>query len=123
MKRIIALLLGFVFLSSLLGCSPETGYMTYTGIYVETSEGQSVLIHSVDGREEYYLLHESENCNPFDNLKTGDKITILCPCLAYEDAILSEKTVYKWDRKVFGHIDVSLDTLNHIDDLLANSNQ
>lgn len=120
MKRIIGYMICLISFLGLCSCS-QTGEMTYTGTYVKTIQGQSVLICSIDNGEEYFLLQQAEDCKAFDSLKTGDKITIYVPCLAYEDGIFTERTVYRWEKKLFGHTDVSQSVLDNIEGLLANT--
>lgn len=119
MKRIFTLLLCFAILAALCGCVQVTGEMKYSGIYVKTADGQHILIRSTEDGEEYFLLHERENCKSLDKLKTGDKIKITVACLAYEDVEFSERGVYDWSKVLFGHTDVSQETLDHIEELLA----
>ena len=123
MKRILALVVCFILLSSFAGClKPQTGGWIYEGIYVKAANGQHILIHSSDNGTEFYLLEEAENCKSLDKLKTGDKITIKVGCLAYEDAEFSERCVYDWSKALFGHTNVSQATLEQIEDLLAQYN-
>ena len=118
MKRILTLMIYISFILLLSACSPSTGEMTYTGTYIKTSQGQSVLVHTNENGKEYFLLQKAKNCNDFDTLKTGDKITIYVPCLAYEDEIPSIRTVYKWKKKLFGHTNISQTVLNTIEEIL-----
>ena len=118
MKRILALMISMSFILLLSGCSPSTGEMTYTGTYVKTSQGQNVLIHTAENGKEHFLLQKAENCRDFDTLKTGSKITVYVPCLAYENEILTEMTVYKWKKKLFSHTDISQAVLDTIEELL-----
>ncbi len=118
MKRMVSFWLCFLLFSSLCGCIQKTGYMEYTGTYVKTSQGEHVLIYNADGKQVYFLLHSADGCRSMDQLKTGDKITIQVPCVPYEEAELSERTVYEWERKLFGHIEVTQITLDTIENLL-----
>lgn len=118
MKRVLALLVCFVLLSALFGCTPATGEMTYEGTYVKAANGQHILIHSTDDGEEYFLLRE-EDCKSLSKLKTGDKIKITVACLAYEDVEFSERGVLDWSKVLFGHTNVSQETLEHIEELVA----
>ena len=117
MKRMAAILFCTILLFSLVGCLQESGYMEYTGIYVKTTEGEHILISSVDGEEVYLILRE-EGCKSLDKLKNGDKITIQVPCVLYEESILSERKVYDWERKLFGRTKVPQTTLDTIEELL-----
>lgn len=121
MKRFLTLLVCFVLLSSLFGCTPATGEMTYEGIYVKTANVQHILIHSTDDGEEFFLLQAAKNCKSLDSLDTGDKITITVASLAYETAELSERSVLDWSKSLSEHTDVPQTTLEHIHDLLSQS--
>lgn len=112
-----------VCLLGLTGCSPSTGEMTYTGTYVKASQGQNVLICTTENGTGYFLLQKAKDCKDFDNLETGDEITIYVPCIAYEDEILSERTVYKYEKKFGGHTDVSQMVLDDIEALLSSNNE
>ena len=117
MKRVAIILLCAVLLFPVVGCFRVTGYMDYTGIYVKTNQGDHILIHTVEGKDAYFILLENE-CKSLDKLKTGDKITIQVPCVPYEEVILSERKVYDWERKLFGRTKVPQTTLDTIEELL-----
>lgn len=117
MKRVWVCLLCLIVLLAFCGCVRETGYWSYTGIYVKTSQGEHVLIHNASGKQEYFVLNPAEGCRSLDQLQTGDQITIKVPCVSYDEAELSERTVYKWERKLLGRTDVPQATLDFIENL------
>ncbi len=119
MKRFFTLLVCFALLSSLLGCTPATGEMTYEGIYVKAANEQHILIHSTDDGEEFFLLRLAENCRSLDGLETGDYIKITVVCLADENVKFSERRVLDWSKELSGHTNVSQVTLDQINDMAA----
>lgn len=119
MKRFFTLLVCLTLLFTLFGCTPATGEMTYTGIYVKAANGEHILINSTDSGDEFFLLQAAGSCKSFDTLETGDKITITVASLAYETVELSERSVLDWSKSLSGHTDVTQTTLDHINDLLA----
>ena len=123
MRHNLKFLICMASLLGLLGCSPSTGEMAYTGVYVKASQGQNVLICTTENGTGYFLLQRAEDCKDFETLRTGDEITIYVPCLAYEDEILSEMTVYKWEKKLFGHTDISQMVLDDIEELLSRTDK
>ncbi len=119
MRYKIKYLIFFVCILGLIGCSTSTGEMKYKGIYVKASQGRSVLMCTTENGIRYFLLQKAEECKEFDDLETGDEITIYVPCIEYEDEVLSERTVYKYKKNVLGQKDVSQKVLDDIEKLLS----
>ncbi len=119
MRRLLAFLLCLLLLCSLGGCSLPPGYRMDTGIFVRTQTGQQILVFSGEEGDRYFLMTEDADCKSMANLNTGDKVTITTAALAYEDFPLAACTVYKWRKHWFGHTEVSQETLDKIETLVA----
>ncbi len=115
----LALLVCFALLSSLSGCMPATGEMTYAGICSPPHPAAgSILRRHLCFRSEC-VVHSLFWHKYLDKLKTGDKITIKVICLAYEDVEFSERRLLNWSKDLFGHTNVSKASLQHIENLVA----
>lgn len=119
MKHFFAFLVCFALLSSLLGCAPATGEMTYEGIYVKAANGQHILIDNTDDGEQFFLLNLAEDCRSMDELETGDNIKITVACLAYENVKFSERRVLDWSKASSGHTNVPQTALDQINEMTA----
>lgn len=121
MKRLLAFLLCLMLLSGLAGCALPTGHMEETGIFVRTQEGLPVFICEPrqDGTQYILLLNPTEDCKATDSLQTGDKLTVTLPTVAYEEEGLTEISLIKWRKHWFGHTEVSQETLDKVESLVA----
>lgn len=122
MKRLLAFLLCLMLLSGLAGCALMDGEMQETGIFVRTQEGLPVFICEPrqDGTQYILLLDEwGDECKSTENLQTGDKLTVTLPTVPYEEEGLTEIYLIKWRKHWFGHTEVSQETLDNIESLVA----
>jgi len=72
-----------------------------------------------DGTQYILLLNPTEDCKATDSLQTGDKLTVTLPTVPYEEEGLTEIYLIKWRKHWFGHTEVSQETLDKIESLVA----